>query len=345
MTTFTKYHFMFVLFFLNATSLKAQVLQLPEPITNHATALLKNNRQQYIYTFYGLDSSKKWQGVHKKVFRLNMQTGKSQLIGLVPDSIGRLASSAAVIGNKAYIAGGYGVYANGKEISSKQLFIFDAKTETFKKGADLPVAIDDQIQSVWRDSLLYVISGWNDSNNAHAVQLYNPVSNQWQMATPLPNEITAAVFGGCGTIYGDTIYVLGGAAFAKFYPPSRQFYKGIINKSNPAVIKWINAGEHPGAFRYRAAAFEKNGKIYFWGGSNDTYNYDGISYKEKLTVQPNATCLIYNISTGTFTVKAIKESIMDLRNAVKTTKQVWYVAGGIGNDLQVKKTVSKIRLQ
>jgi hypothetical protein len=345
MNTFIKHQFMFVLLFLNSIYLTAQALQLPEPVTNHATVLLKNNKQEYIYTFYGLDSSKKWRGVHKKVFRLHIQTGKSKLIGLVPDSIGRLASSATVICNKAYITGGYGVYANGKEISSKQLFIFDAQTESFKKGTDLPVAIDDQIQSVWRDSLLYIISGWSDSNNVHAVQLYNPVSNQWQMATPLPNEITGAVFGGCGTIYGDTIYVLGGATFAKFYPPSRQFYKGVINKNNPALIKWINAGEYPGKYRYRAAAFEKNGEIYFWGGSNETYNYNGISYKEKLAVQPNNTCLIYNIITGTFITKAVKDGSMDLRNVVKTTKQVWYVAGGMGTDLQVKKTVSRIKLQ
>lgn len=274
-----------------------------------------------------------------------MQTCKSQLIGQVPDSVGRLASSAVTIGNKAYIVGGYAVYPNGKEVSSKQLFIFDPQTEGFKKGADLPIAIDDQMQAVWRDSLLYIISGWNDSANVHAVQLYNPTTNEWQLATPLPNEITGAVFGGCSTIYGDTIYILGGATFSKFYPPSNTFYKGVINPGNPAVINWINAGKYPGEFRYRSVAFANNGKVYFWGGSNETYNYNGIAYKDKQPVQPNKTLLVYNIGTGTFITKAAANGVMDLRNAVCSSKYKWCVVGGMGINQQLKKIITTVSIK
>ena len=320
----------------------AQTFTLPEPITNQAAAVLKKKKGEYIYTFYGLDSTKQSQGVHRKVFRLDLQAGRSKLIGQVPDSLGRLASSASVIRNKAYIVGGYGVYRNGKEISSKQVFIFDPGKESFSKGADLPVAIDDQIQAVWRDSLLYVISGWNDSVNVHTVQVFNPANNQWKLGTPLPNEITAAVFGGCGAIKGDTIYMLGGATFAKFYPPSRQFYKGIIDRNDPPSIKWINAGEFPGEFRDRSIAFEKEGKIYFWGGSNETYNYNGISYSNKQPVEPNRTVLIYEISTGLFTTKPVKNPVMDLRNLVNTSANKTYVAGGMGHGQKLEKAISEI---
>lgn len=324
-------------------SIAAQIIALPEPITNQATAVLRKSKEEYIYTFFGLDSSKQSQGVHRKVFRTNMKTGESKMIGLVPDSLGRLASSASTIRNKAYVVGGYGVYPNGKEISSKQIFIFDPGSESFSKGADLPIAIDDQVQAVWKDSLLYVISGWNDSNNVHAVQIYNPATNQWKLATPLPNEITAAVFGGCGTIVDDTIYIIGGATFAKFYPPSRQFYKGIINPTDPSKINWINAGEHPGEFRYRAVAFTKEGKVYFWGGSNETYNYNGISYQTKQPVEPNMTVLIYDIKSGLFTTKTAGTPIMDIRNAVCTSAKKWWVAGGIGPGQQVQNAIIEIQ--
>ena len=340
--TFKFFAYCFSILFTN-NFIVAQIIALPEPITNQATAVLKKSKEEYIYTFFGLSNSKQSHGVHRKVFRTNMKTGESKMIGLVPDSLGRLASSASTIRNKAYVVGGYGVYQNGKEISSKQVFIFDPGSESFSKGADLPVAIDDQVQAVWRDSLLYVISGWNDSNNVQAVQIYNPATNHWKLATPLPNELTAAVFGGCGTITGDTIYILGGATFAKFYPPSRQFYKGIINPADPSKINWINAGDYPGEFRYRAVAFAKEGKVYFWGGSNETYNYNGISYQAKRPVEPNKTVLIYDIKSGLFTTKIAGTPIMDLRNEVYTSDKRWYVAGGIGPGQQLQNAIIEIQ--
>ena len=75
----------------------ARQLQLPESVTNHSAVVLQKGKENFIYTFYGLDSSKKWSGVHTKIFRVDLQTGLSKQIGTVPDSLGRLASSASVI--------------------------------------------------------------------------------------------------------------------------------------------------------------------------------------------------------------------------------------------------------
>lgn len=323
----------------------AQTMQLPEPVTNLAAAALQKNEASYIYTFYGLDSTRKWSGVHNKVFRISLATGQSELVGRVPDSIGRLASSAATIKNKAYITGGYTVFQNGKEYSSKYLFIFDPITETFTKGAELPISIDDHIQTVWRDSLLYLISGWSDSANVRIVQVYNPFTNQWRLATSLPNEKTAAVFGGCGTIVGDTIYILGGAVFDKFYPPSGNMYKGAIDPENPLQITWINAGEYPGEFRYRSAAYTMANKIFFFGGSNETYNYNGISYKEKKPVEPNKTVLIYDIYRGTFTFKQVLKQVMDIRNIVLSVKNKFYIVGGMGPHQKISADVISIKIK
>ncbi len=302
-------------------------LRLPEPVTNQAVALLIKDGKPCIYTFYGLDSTKRWSGVHNKVMRVNLTDGSASSIGQVPD-IGRLASSASVIGNKAYVVGGYAVFENGKEKSSNHLFIFDPVTEQFNVGASLPIPIDDHVQGVWREKLLYVVSGWTDSLNTNAVQVYDPVLDYWDLATPLPDEPGAKVFGGSGTLVGDTIYLLGGARFEKFYPPSRSFYKGAIDPVNPKKITWYRGPDYPGSFRYRSGTYLNGPVIVFFGGSNETYNYNGISYENKTPVEANSTSLEYSISRGNFTERP-SSPVMDLRNMVVTHSGKVFVAGGM----------------
>ena len=319
-----------------------QHYSLPEPVTNNAVAALLKDARPMLYSFYGLDSTKRWSGVHKRVYRLDIKAGISHQIGNVPDEHGRLASAASAIKNRAYVAGGYAILGNGKEKSSNHLFIFNPETEQFTTGAKLPVPIDDQMQSVWRDSLLYVISGWSDSVTVNTVQLYYPIDDQWQLATALPDEHTATVFGGCALIVGDTIYTLGGAMFGKFYPPSRGFYKGAIDPRDPAHVTWLRGTDYPGEFRYRSAAYASGNTIYFFGGSHDTYNYNGISYREKKPVVPNQTVLSYDIRTGMFSVKLNSQPAMDLRNIPSAMGKFWIV-GGMGKKQKVSRSVMEVR--
>lgn len=318
----------------------AQSRWLPEPVTNNAVVALQKNGASVFYSFYGLDSTKTWSGVHNKIFRFDPVTGLSIIIGKLPD-IGRLAASASAIDNKAYLVGGYAVFKSGKEKSSDRLFIFDPATEMVTPGANLPLRIDDQVQGVWRNKLLYVISGWCDSLNVNVVQVYNPKIDQWALATALPNEAGAKVFGGCGTIAGDTIYMLGGATFAKHYPPSRSFYKGVIDANNPLHITWINAGQYPGEHRYRSAALVRGNRIYFIGGSDQTYNYNGISYAEQKPIAPNTTILLYDQLTGKFTIQETHNRVMDLRGAILDAKGNMYTMGGM---LPAQKVSKEVRL-
>lgn len=108
-------------------------ISLPEPVTNNAVAALQKNNKTYLYSFFGLDSTKRWYGVHNKVYRVDLENKTSSLLGNVPDEYGRLASATSVIRNKAYIAGGYAVLENGKEKSSNHIFIFDPDSEQFSE--------------------------------------------------------------------------------------------------------------------------------------------------------------------------------------------------------------------
>jgi hypothetical protein len=319
----------------------AQQWRLPEPVTNQSTALLNKGGRPMVYTFYGLDSTLRQEGIHRKVFRLDLGTLEARPIGLVPDTAGRLASSATVIRNKAYICGGYSVSPSGKERSSPFLFIFNPESESFTKGAKLPVPIDDQVQCAWRDSLLFVLSGWNDSTNVRTVQVYDPGMDRWSLGTPLPAERDAAVFGGCGTIVGDTIYLLGGAVYDKFYPPSGSLYKGYIDPVHPTNIRWLPGIPFPGERRYRSVAWSEGGKVYFAGGSSVTYNYNGIGYKDKKPVSPNETLLVYDIATGALDTRKAPRRVMDLRNGVSLDKDHFIIVGGIGPGLQVSDQVLK----
>lgn len=88
---------------------------------------------------------------------------------------------------------------------------FDILGDTFtSKNIVLPVPIDDHVQDVWRDSLLYIINGWYDSTNVRRTQIYNPVSNNWSIGTPY-NSKMIPTFGASGGINGDFIYIQGGA--------------------------------------------------------------------------------------------------------------------------------------
>jgi hypothetical protein len=327
---------------LTSTFVVGQSIRLPEAVTNQAAVILARDGSLLLYTFYGLDSTLHQPGVHRKVFRVDMGTGEERHIGVVPDSAGRLASSATVIRGKAYLCGGYSVHPSGKEKSSSLLLQFDPETESFRRGKDLPVPIDDQVQAAWRDSLLFVVSGWNDSNNVRAVQVYDPVKDAWSLATPLPDEKDAAVFGGCGTIVGDTIYLLGGAVFEKYYPPSRSMYKGWIDPGQPERIRWQKGQPYPGEARYRSAAYHKDGKVHFIGGSNLTYNYNGISYRDKEPVAPNRTELVYDIRTGRFSILPAPFPVMDLRNIVTDGRGRFFVAGGMGAGQRVRDEVSEL---
>jgi N-acetylneuraminic acid mutarotase len=331
-------YYLFILFLVISCTEK---LALHEPVTNNAVASLEKDGHTVFYSFYGLDSTKRASGVHNKIFRVDPATGESLSVGTLPD-LGRLASSASVINNKAYVVGGYAVFENGKEKSSDQLFIFHPETEEPTRGAALPIPIDDQVQGVWAGQLLYVISGWTDSLNTNAVQVYNPKDDQWQLATPMPDEPGAKVFGGSGLIVGDTIYVLGGATFAKFFPPSRSFYKGAIDPSNPLHITWLSSGEYPGEFRYRSAAFLRDNKVVFAGGSNETYNYNGLSYSEKKPVEPNKTKLVYDPGTGRMKTEPSSLQTMDLRGVVLDAQGNAFTFGGMSPNQKVRGELRKL---
>ena len=57
--------------------------------------------------------------------------------------------------------------------------------------------VDDTVSGVWRDRLIFLVSGWSVDANVDAVQVYDPALNRWMRATPVPG---IPVFGHAGGI-------------------------------------------------------------------------------------------------------------------------------------------------
>lgn len=301
----------------------------PEKVTNNAVAEGFVNGVPYIYTFGGLDSTKLYSGMHLRSYRYNTMTNVWDTIAALPDTLGKIAAGANRVKDKIYIIGGYHVYANGGEASSNKVHIYDINSNTYlADGTNIPIAIDDQVQAVWRDSLIYVITGWSNTGNVSAVQIYNPSTDTWQAGTGVGNNNTFRSFGASGAIVGDTIYYFGGASMAGSFNIQTYFRRGLINPNNPTQINW-SSFTWMGMNGYRMAATTALGKVFWLGGSNVTYNYNGIAYNGSGGVSPNGRSLYYDRSDHSFDAEFGYDLPMDLRGIGNVNDTVKYLVGGM----------------
>jgi hypothetical protein len=302
---------------------------MPERVSNNAVCAAEVDGVPYVFSFTGIDTSKDWHGIHLKAFRYNTNTQQWDILPDVPDpNGGKIAAGASTVKNKIYIIGGYHVASTYIETSSNKVHVFDPQSNDYlSDGAPVPIAIDDHVQAVWRDSLIYVITGWSNSTNVPNVQIYNPSVDTWMEGTPVPNTAAWKVFGGSGVIIGDTIYYMGGARALNGFPPSSQWRKGVINPNNPSEITW-EAFTDPLAKGYRMATGRYQDQAFWLGGSLVTYNFDGIAYSSGGGVQPIDR--ISFLENGILQEwNGLVPAVMDLRGLAQITPNTYIIAGGM----------------
>jgi Secretion system C-terminal sorting domain/Kelch motif/Galactose oxidase, central domain len=323
--------------FLNAQTLTQIALaDMPKRMSNNPIAAARVNGQIFVYTFGGLDSTKLQSGIHKKSFKFNVSTNTWSSLPDLPDANGKLAACASTVKNKIYIIGGYYVQANGNETSSNFVHVFDPSTDTYLPNAtNIPIAIDDQSQVVWRDSLIYVITGWSNTTNVSNVQILDAQNNNWLVGTAVPNNTQYKVFGSSATIIGDTIYYVGGASTGTNFPLQQVLRKGVINPVNPTQITWstissLNLPPSPFA-TYRNAVFALNKSLFAIGGSAVTYNYNGLSYNNGAVVSPTGY-IQYGLQIpggAVYNNYVLPTPLMDLRNVVQIDSNAFLICGGM----------------
>lgn len=310
---------------------------MPMPIANNAVCGYIDDPFLKIYSFSGIDSSLDHEGISLASFKFDGEglTGSWSSLPDLPDTLGKIAAGCSYLDGKIYIIGGYHVFPGGNELSSDRVHIFDTNTDSFEPdGAPIPVAIDDHIQAIWRDSLIFVVTGWSNTTNVANVQIYDPANDNWQVGTPVPNTSNYKVFGGSGVIVGDTLYYIGGARFGFNFPLGMVFRKGAIDPTDPTNITWSDQMV-PEALGYRMAASYILGsggdfKVVWIGGSTISYNYDAIAYNGSGLVEPEERVVVYE--NGNLSIETDLPPIMDLRGAVNSDSPgtAIFTAGGIG---------------
>lgn len=309
--------------------------QMPFKTSNNAVSSAIVNDTTYVYSFFGIDTTKEWSGIHSKAFKYNTVSQIWDTLLNISDSLGGvIAAGASTINNKIYIIGGYHVYSNSNEISSYETIIFDPETNSYSRGKNIPIEIDDHIQLTYKDSLIYVISGWTSSigggNNTNKVQVYDAINDEWYFANDMPNIYSYKVFGGSGSIINDTIIFAGGARYATNFPLVEELRKGVINTSNPLEISWTIDTVIQNFKPYRSACLKINNKAFWVGGSSVSYNYDGIAYNNSGGVQPNDFITEYNNKTNKWAQYDVNQlEVMDLRGISKVSNNSFIISGGM----------------
>ena len=314
-----------------------ELANMPEAVANNAVTTATVNGETYIYSFSGIDETKSCDGDHLRSFRYSVSNDTWEAIPDIPDALGgKIAAAASTVKNKIYVTGGYHLSPNCNEISSAKIHIFNPETNEWEDdGAEMLVPIDDQVQAVWKDSLIIMVTGWSNNTNVTAVQIYNPMTNEWTAGTATPNQTNYKVFGGSGSIVGDTLYYAGGARISGSFSATTTLRKGYINPDNPTDITWsIETNSLAKGYRMGASDFQ-NRPIWF-GGSDVTYNFDGIAYNGSGGVAPLDRVSIYNPTTGAIEqFSGWMPQLMDLRGVAKVSDNEFILAGGMIEDQEI----------
>lgn len=320
--------------------------ELLAPVSNNAVAVIRRNGEFMILSALGIGAKRTADAITNRAYLLRL--GKENAWEELPQvpGPGRLAASAVGVRGRFFIFGGYTVAPDGKETSLSDVDIFDTETDRWSRGADIPVAIDDSVAVVHRDRYVYLISGWSQNDNVRNVQVYDMVTDHWEQATPIPGT---PVFGHAGGVVGNTLIYVDGAyknphGPGPKYIASSECWRGEIDPKDLRRIGWRRIPPHPGEARYRIAAGSGNELVYFVGGTDNPYNYDGIGYDGRPS-KPSLTVFAWNEKQRRWLRHPDdKNPSMDHRGLVVAESEL-IIVGGMYPAQQVRSVVKSIPQQ
>ncbi len=317
---------------------------LPAPVANNAVAAGTIEGVWWMFSLLGIDSTKRWSGITTRAFAWQAGATAWSPLPHVPGSVGRLAATAQVVRGRVYLFGGYTVDSSGAEKSVEVVNVYTPGLRRWTTVTPMPVPVDDAVSVVWRDSLVYLVSGWHDTDNVQHVQVYDVVRDTWAMATPIPGP---GVFGHTGGLSGNTLVYIDGAARRPSGPKYAlvpQSWSGAINPANPLEIRWSSIPPHPGPPSYRAAAAGCGGVIVFAGGTDNPYNYNGVGY-DGVPSQPRAAVFAWDTQRKQWREwSSAPRATMDHRGLVIRGDSAW-IPGGMLHGQKVTAEVTRWTLR
>jgi N-acetylneuraminic acid mutarotase len=274
---------------------------LPVPLANNAVASVKSRGALLLFSLMGIGPKKTWDAISNAAYSLDPDTGKWAEVRSVPGTAGRIAAVAVGAREHIFLFGGYVVEPQGGETTLPDVNVYEPLTDRWFRAEDMPVPIDDSVAGVYHDRYIYLVSGWSKNETVRDVQVYDAQNNKWSQATPIPGT---PVFGHAGGLVGDTIVYIDGAhknpaGDQPKYVPSEECWMGKIDHHHPAKIQWSKLPNHPGSARYRIAAggSEKDQMIYFSGGTDNPYNYNGVGYNG-VPAEPSPVTFAFSLRRG-----------------------------------------------
>jgi hypothetical protein len=322
---------------------------LPAPVANNAVAAVVIDGRPRLFTFLGLGPARNFAAITTRAYSLDPDGAVWERLPDVPGKVGRLAATAQAIGSRVFVFGGYSVAADGKETTSPATDIYLIAERRYRRGADAPVPLDDTVSVLWRNRLIYLVSGWSTDRTVTTVQAYDPEADRWFAATPIPGT---PVFGHAGGLIDDTLVYCGGAKMlgpaTPKYGISADCYRGDIDPAEPATIAWRAIAAHPGASRYRAAAgavrTATHAGIIFVGGTSNPYNYNGVGYDGR-PAEPESSSWIYDTGRDTWVAGPVLDvPTMDHRGLVGAAG-AWWIVGGFAAGQSVSTHVTRLAVE
>ena len=348
-----KRHFGFVLLIAFAELLFAAALPrfdpLPAPLSNNAVASVKSRGSLLLFSLMGLGPKKTWDATTNAAYSLDPDTGKWAEVHAVPGTVGRLAAAAAGAREHIFLFGGYVVDGQGGETTLPDVNVYEPLTDRWFRAEDMPVAVDDSVAGVYHDRYVYLIGGWSKTDTVRDVQVYDGQKNTWSKATPIPGT---AVFGHAGAVVGDTIVYVDGAhknpaGEQPKYVASDECWMGKIDHHDATKIQWSKLPNHPGTARYRIAAggSEKDQRIYFSGGTDKPYNYNGVGYDGQ-SLEPSPVTFAFNVRSHQWETLSLNtpDPTMDHRGLL-VIQEGLVIVGGMQKGQQVTTRVAVLPKQ
>lgn len=308
---------------------------LPHAVSNNAVAYLRVKNQDQFYSFNGLGSGKTYVDVSNAAYV--WRNGQWHALAVPKEQQPVLASTAVAVNQAVYLFGGYTVAEDHSEKSIPNVWRIDGLTDHWTALPVMPTPVDDAVALVYQNRYIYLISGWHDVDNVDLVQVFDTQELTWKQATPFP---LPPVFGHAGGIVGQNMLVCDGVKVLrngdkKSFLPSPACALGTIDESDPTLILWQDVPHHSGTAYYRMAASNNDAtKVYFVGGSDNPYNYNGIGYN-KVPSKPSNTWFLFDTATFNWvSEKHQSPPSMDHR-AMLNTPHGFVIMGGMGEQQEV----------
>jgi len=326
----------------------SEVEALPQPISNNAVAAVSLNDTTFLYTFSGLEEGKTFEDVSSFASRFNTVTGVWEEIPGVPDNIGRLGSTAETVNGHIYLFGGYTVAEDSSEVSTGEVFKYDPETGVYETVSEMLLPVEDAVSLVYEDRYIYLVSGWNNTNNVSNVQVYDTQTDSWNHATPYAGP---PVFGHAGGIVGNTMILSDGVQAIvnegeRIFKMSAGSVKGQISEEDHTMIEWTRIRQHPGSARYRMASVGISSPVemvIFVGGSDNPYNYNGIGYNLKPSYA-QGTVFAYRLDTEEWVELGEQPTATMDHRGIARTNNGFYIIGGMSGEQQVTNLVQKFTI-